>query len=108
MKRFEAAAILLDMKAGRKPKEVMACDVAVQALIGRETPETGISCNMLITDKNNRVCVVKDTCEGCSHDSEMCAIYDMLEQLGLIENWRSAARDLPTYRERIRRKETEA
>lgn len=67
-----------------------------------------INCNMLVQDYKGRVCVVKDTCEGCMYNHtgmqyniRDCALYDLYEQVGLIKNWKTVSKDLPTYRDRM-------
>ena len=60
-----------------------------------------VDCNRIMVD-GERVCIVKDTCEGCKMNSEYCAINDMLEDLGLIDSW--AKWDMPNFRERMEKK----
>ena len=61
-----------------------------------------IDCNMLIQD-GDRICCVKDTCEGCKTNPKECALYDLYENAGLIKIWDKW--DIPTFRERQKRKE---
>lgn len=54
-------------------------------------------CNRIVVD-GNRLCVVKDTCEGCLIDPEHCALNDLFKDTGLVENWKNW--DVPNFRER--------
>ena len=63
-----------------------------------------IHCNMLVVDNRNRVCVVKDTCDGCPHIPDECALRDLYEDTGLIENWNTVSKDLPAFRKRLAEK----
>ena len=46
-----------------------------------------VNCNMLMVDKQNRVCIVKEICDGCKHSKEECALYYLYESAGLISEW---------------------
>lgn len=57
-----------------------------------------IDCNRIMIDAENRVCVVKDSCLGCRHKKEYCALNDMFEALGLVKDWEKW--EVPNFRER--------
>ena len=59
-------------------------------------------CYRIKVTEDGKVCVVKDTCEGCAFDSEHCAINDMLDNLGILKNWETVYKEA-NFRERIKK-----